>query len=373
MPTKYFRGLSTVLSYRAAAIGFAAVLGCSTAQGDVTVTSWGGVYTKSQQKAYGKPWEKKTGNKIIWENYNGSLDELRAQLDAGKLTWDIMDVLSANAIVGCDEGLFEELPFEKFVPAPDGTSMVKDMIVPPVSNCAAPQIFWSYVIFYDKTRFPEGASPSSMADFYDVRKFPGKRGIHEWANANIEMALVADGVEPRKVYDVMSTNEGMDRAFAKLDTIKENVVLWSDGAKPLELVKSGEVVMAIAYNGRVGTAILVENQHFEIVWDGQVLEQEYLVMVKGTKNYDEALNFMIFASAPEQQASQAKWINYGPMRKSGLDIIAANEPFFYDGQNIMPHIPNRKEVMSRSVIADPYWWADNGARVAVRFAAWMDN
>jgi putative spermidine/putrescine transport system substrate-binding protein len=346
-------------------------LGACAAHADITVASWGGAYTNSQQRAYGAPWEKKTGNKITWENYDGGLDEIRDQIEAGAVTWDIVDVLSDIAIIGCDEGLFEELPFDKFVPAPDGMPMVKDMVVPPVSNCAAPQIFWSYVIFYDKTRYPAGTGPESMADFYDVNKFPGKRGIHAWPSANIEMALVADGVEPGKVYDELSTKDGMDRAFAKLDTIRDHVVFWSAGSQPLELVTSGEVVMALAYNGRSGAAILTDNQPFEIVWDGQVLEQEYIVMVKGTKNYDEALDFMIFASAPEQQAGQAKWINYGPMRKSGLDIIAANEPFFHDGRNIMPHMPNRREVMARSVIADPYWWADNGAEIAERFAAWM--
>lgn len=362
-----------VLLYRAAVMGFAALLGTWAARADVTVASWGGAYTNSQQRAYGAPWEKKTGNKITWENYDGGLDEIRAQIEAGAVIWDIVDVLSDIAIIGCDEGLFEELPFDKFVPAPDGMPMVEDMMVPPVSNCAAPQIFWSYVIFYDKTRYAEGAGPGSMADFYDVNKFPGKRGIHSWASANIEMALVADGVEPGKVYDEMSTKDGMDRAFAKLDTIKDHVVFWSAGSQPLEMVNSGEVVMALAYNGRSGAAILSENQPFDIVWDGQVLEQEYIVMVKGTKNYDQALDFMIFASAPEQQAGQAKWINYGPMRKSGLDIIAANEPFFHDGRNIMPHMPNRQELIARSVIADPYWWADNGAEVAERFAAWMEN
>ena len=358
---------------KAVALGVASVLGMSLAQADITVTSWGGAYTNSQQKAYGAPWEKKTGAKITWENYNGGLGEIKAQVEAGAVTWDIVDVLPDQAITGCDEGLFEELPFDKFVPAPDGTPMVQDMMVPPVSNCAAPQIFWSYAIFYDKTRYPDGSGPKSMADFYDVGKFPGKRGIHSWANANIEMALVADGVEPGEVYDVMSTKEGIDRAFAKLDTIKDHVVFWSAGSQPLELVKSGETVMALAYNGRSGAAILTENQPFEIVWDGQVLEQEYIVMVKGTKNYDEALDFMIFASAPEQQAGQAKWINYGPMRKSALDIIAANEPFFHNGANIMPHMPNREEVLARSVIADPFWWADNGAEIAERFTAWMGN
>ena len=128
-------------------------------------------------------------------------------------------------------------------------------MVAPVSDCVVPQIFWAYTAFYDKAAFP-GKKPKSMKDFFDVKKFPGKRGIHTWANALIEMALVADGVKASKVYDVMSTPEGIDRAFAKLDTIKDHVVFWSAGSKPLELVASGEVVMSLAYNGRIGASIL---------------------------------------------------------------------------------------------------------------------
>jgi putative spermidine/putrescine transport system substrate-binding protein len=349
-----------------AAVGVFA-LGVTAAKADITVVSWGGAYTASQQKAYGDTW---TGGNIHWENYNGGLGEVRAQVEAGNVNWDIVDVLPHEGRVGCDEGLFEELPRDKFTPAPDGTPMDEDMFVAPPNDCVVPQIFWSYVPFYDETRFP-GEKPKTIGDFFDVAKFPGKRGIHTWPNALIEMALMADGVEPTEVYNVMDTEEGIDRAFAKLDTIKDHVVFWSSGAKPLEFVKSGETVMALAYNGRIGAAILGEGEPFVTMWDGQVLEEEWLVMIKGTKNYDEALDFLIHASAPEQQAGQAKWINYGPMRKSGLALIAANEPFFNTGVDIMPHMPNRDEVMPRSVFANPEWWADNGAEVAERFTAWM--
>ena len=342
-------------------------LGVAGAQADITVVSWGGAYTASQQKAYGDTWE---GGNIHWENYNGGLGEVRAQVEADNVTWDIVDVLPHEGRVGCDEGLFEELPRDKFAPAPDGTSMDEDMFVAPPNDCVVPQIFWSYMAFYDEKTFPD-EKPTTIADFFDVEKFPGKRGIHTWPNALIEMALLADGVAVADVYDVMSTEEGIDRAFAKLDTIKDDVVFWSSGAKPLEFVKSGETALALAYNGRVGAAILSEGESFVPIWDGQVLEEEWLVMIKGSPNYDEALDFLIHASAPEQQAGQAKWINYGPMRKSGLAHIAANEPWFNTGVDIMPHMPNRDEVMDRSVFADPEWWADNGAEIAERYTAWM--
>jgi putative spermidine/putrescine transport system substrate-binding protein len=247
-------------------------------------------------------------------------------------------------------------------------------VVPPVSECVVPQIFWAYTAFYDKAAFP-GKKPKNIKDFFNVKKFPGKRGIHTWANALIEMALVADGVKASKVYDVMSTPEGIDRAFAKLDTIKDHVVFWSAGSKPLELVSSGEVVMALAYNGRIGAAILSEGKNFEYIWDATVLEQEYLVAIKGG-NEAEALAFMAHASSAASNAEQAKYIPYGPMRKSSIDIIKKGEPWFItDSGNIdiMPHMPTHPKVLKRAIIADPVWWADNGAEVSERFGAWKGN
>tara|TARA_B100000809_G_scaffold53157_1_gene48549 strand:- start:955 stop:2049 length:1095 start_codon:yes stop_codon:yes gene_type:complete len=356
--------LSTVVSTM---VGAALAL---PAAADVTVASWGGAYTMSQQKAYADTWK---GGKANFVNYNGGLGEVRTQVEAGNIQWDIVDVLPHEARVGCDEGLFEELPRDAFTPAADGTSMDDDTMVTVPNDCVVPQIFWSYVPFYQAGTFdgnPAG-NPKTIGDFFDVKKFPGKRGIHTWANALIEMALMADGVAAADVYKVMDTAGGIDRAFSKLDTIKDHAVFWSSGSKPLELVSSGEVSMALAYNGRIGAAVLSEGAKFVTNWDGQVLEEEWLVMLKGTKNKKEALEFMVHASAPAQQAGQAKWINYGPMRKSALAIIAAGEPWFNTGVNIMEHMPNAGEAMNNAVFANPEWWADNGDSISERFKAWM--
>ena len=43
---------------------------------------------------------------------------------------------------------------------------------------------------------------------------------------------------------------------------------------------------------------LSEGAPFVINWDGQVLEEEWLAMLKGTPNADEALKFLIHASPP---------------------------------------------------------------------------
>ncbi len=345
-------------------------LGVASAQADITVVSWGGVYTLSQQKAYGETWERKTGKKVHWVDYNGDIGEIRAQVEAGKILWDVLDVFAHEALIGCDEGLFAKLPRDKFTPAPDGTPMDKEIVVPLPNDCVVPNIVWSWVTFYDDTRF-SGEKPKTIADFFDLERFPGKRGVSAFPQGNIEMALVADGVDPKKVYHVMDTPEGIDRAFAKLETIKDHAVFWSSAAEPIEFVKRGEVVMSTAYNGRVGDAIIGMGEPLVYIWDGQVLDVEWFVIVKGSKNYEEALDYLIHASAPEQQAAQAKWITYGPMRWSGLAIIKANEPWYNTGADVMPHMPDRAEVMPRTVVADPGWWADKGANTTERFKAWM--
>ncbi|MGD2171873.1 MAG: extracellular solute-binding protein [Gammaproteobacteria bacterium] len=340
----------------------------TAAQAEVNIVSWGGAYTASQQKAYQDTY--KNPGDINFINYNGGLGEVRTQVESGNVTWDIVDVLPHEGRVGCDEGLFEELDRSIFKPAPDGTPMEDDMMIPLPNDCVVPQIFWSYVPFYQEGTF-KGEQPTTIADFFNVKKFPGKRGIHTWPNALIEMALAADGVAIKDIYKVMSTDEGIDRAFAMLDKIKDHAVFWSAGSKPLELVQSGEVSMALAYNGRVGAAILSEGAKFVPVWDAQVLEEEWLVLMKGAPHREEAIDFLVHASTTESQALQAKYINYGPMRASAFEIMKKGEPWFHNGKNIMPHMPNRPEVMARTIVANPDWWADYGDSISERYTAWM--
>jgi putative spermidine/putrescine transport system substrate-binding protein len=346
-----------------------AIAARSPLHAEVNFASWGGAYEVSQQKAYVDTWQ---GGTVNFIKYSGGLDEIRAQVSSGKVTWDIVDVLPHDARQGCDEGLFEELDRDIFKPAADGTPMDDDVMVQVPNNCVVPLTYWSYVPFYQQGQY-KGSQPSSIADFFDVKKFPGKRGIRSWPDGLIEMALAADGVPVSQVYQVMDTEDGIDRAFRVLDRIRDERVFWTRGSESLQLVKSGEVAMSLAYNGRIGAAVLSQDEKFITIWDGQVLEEEWLVMLKGAPHKKEALKFLIHTSAPEQQAGQAHYINYGPMRASAFDIIRAGEPWFHNGKYVMEHMPNRPELMARTIVANPDWWAEHGKAVAERYANWMNG
>jgi len=130
------------------AISFA--ISVTTSAFAVTAVSWGGAYTESQKLGYGDPTGKKLGITINWVDYSGGLSEIKAQKEAGKITWDIIDVFAMDTINGCDEGLFVEFDFDKdFPPAPDGTPASKDFFTAMPSKCAVGNILYSWNYAYN--------------------------------------------------------------------------------------------------------------------------------------------------------------------------------------------------------------------------------
>lgn len=352
---------------RSTIIGLGLLAGTSLAHaGEITVVSWGGAYTKSQIEAYHKPWMAKTGNAIKSEDYNGGTAEIKAQVEAGNVSWDIVDVELSDAIRACDEGLLETIDASTLPDGADGTPAEQDFIEGTLHDCAVANIVWSTIFAYDSSKMSDG--PTTMADFFDLAKYPGKRGLRKGPKANLEFALIADGVPAKDVYDVLNTPAGIDRAFAKLDTIKDSVVWWEAGAQPPQLLADGEVAMTTAYNGRIFNAVAGEDKPFEIVWDGQIWDIDLWVIPKGAKNKDLALDFLKFSTGTKPLADQASYISYGPARKSSAPMVGKYHNKDIDMGPQMPTAPNN---LSNAVQNDFNFWADNQDQLNERFNAWL--
>ncbi len=192
----------------------------------------------------------------------------------------------------------------------------------------------------------------------------GRRAAHHDAvtDANLEWALVADGVPYDQVYDVLSTSEGVNRAFAKLDTIKDHIIWWEAGAQPPQLLADGEVAIASAFNGRIFNAQVMEDQPFTIIWDGQVFELDGFVIPAGTPNMKAAKEFLRFATDTQRLADQAKYIAYGPARKSSAPLVSTHAE---TGIEMAPHMPTNPENFKTPIKKDALFWADNGTAPAL--------
>ena len=354
------------------------VLSVTTSAFAVTVVSWGGAYTESQKLGYGDPTAAKLGVPVDWVDYTGGLSEIKAQKEAGKITWDIIDVYARDTIIGCDEGIFHEFDFDKdFSPAPDGTPASEDFFTSMPSKCAVGNILYSWNYAYNKNNVK--GTPSTMGDFFDTKKFPGKRAIYTGAMSNIEFAITADGVNPGKgsdlTYRKLMADGGIDRAMDKIKKLCQDpnggCVFWNAGAQPPELLANGEVVMATGWNGRFFNAQM-EGTPIVQVWDAQILDYEYFALVKDGPNYanGDAMRVLREMTSTEGLAGSAKYIAYAPWRKSSIEIMLAGEPWFKDGKtNMVPHMPTAPANTKRYILMNPEFWADNNDEINEKWEA----
>ena len=337
------------------------------AAAQLTVVTWGGAYGRASAKAWFEPYSATTGTVVEVEDYNGGLAQIRAQVDIGAVHWDVVDMDLADAVRGCDEGLLEVVDHGLLAPAPDGTPAEEDFVPETLTECGVGTSFWSTIYAYNRNGFP-GDKPSTMADFFDLEKFPGRRGMQRAPQPNLEIALIGDGVPIDQVYAVLDTPEGIDRAFRKLDEIKDEIVWWEAGAQPPQMLADGEVAMTTAWNGRIFNAQVLENQPFEIVWDGQVLGMGQIVIVAGTENLEAAQDFVSFISTPDNLAAISKYISYGPTRYSAMPLV---DRHLETGIDMRPHMPTNPQNMARALRDDFRWWSDHRDELNERFSAWL--
>ena len=350
----------------------------TTSSWAVVVVSWGGAYTESQKLGYGDPAAKKLGIPIDWVDYSGGLSEIKAQIAAGAITWDVIDLYAMDTIIGCDEGLFVEFDFDKdFPPAPDGTPASEDFFTTMPSKCAVGNILYSWTYAYHDEKIGS-KKPKKIKDFFNTKKWPGKRGIYKSAMHNLEIALAADGVKPgkggSKIYEILETDAGLDRAFNKIKELctdpKGGCVFWSAGAKPPELLMQGEVVMATGWNGRFFNAEIGEGAPLKQVWDAQGLDYQYMSIVKGGPNQADAMKAVAEMTSTHGLAGSAKYIAYAPWRKSSLKVIEAGEPWYKDGKtNMMEQMPTHPNNTKNYFLVDPIFWADNSTEIGERWEA----
>ena len=350
------------LATLAAAVAFGAVAET------ITVVSWGGAYGRASRAAVLEPFSAETGIQVQVEEYNGGLAQVRAQVEIGDVFWDVVDFEMPDMVRGCDEGLLETVDLDALPPAPDGKSIAEDYYPGTTTDCGPSTIYYATVVAYNAEAFPEDAKPTTVADFFDLAKFPGRRGMNRTPHVNLEFALMADGVPRDEVYAVLDTPEGMARAFAKLDTIKDSVRWWEAGAQPPQMLADQEVTMSTAFNGRIFNAQVVEKQPFVVIWDGQVLDSAGFGIVRGTKHLAAAQRLVNYAAQPAVMARVSEYISYSPARRSGAPLVAKHKA---TGIDMAPHMPTDPANMTNALPNDWAWWSDNADEVRERFGAWL--
>lgn len=331
------------------------------AQKQLNVVSWDGAYVKSQILGFIRPYEKATGVRVNVIQYTGGIDEIRRQVRAWNVKWDVVDLELFDAIRACNEGLLEPIDAKILSDAPDGTPATEDFLSDALMPCGVGNVVGSTVVSYNSRKLK--TPPRRLEDFFDIKKYPGRRGLRRSPQGNLEWALVADGVPRDQVYQVLSTDQGIERAFDVLNQLKPYVEWWREGEEAIRLLETGQVAMSSVYSGRVADAV-ARGQPLNILWDHQIWFYDVWSIPKHGRNTQLAIDFVKHATSTASLAAQARYIPYGPVRQSSLALL--------DPQ-LRARLPTSEKNLATAIELNAEWWTENMDDIGPRFERWLER
>jgi putative spermidine/putrescine transport system substrate-binding protein len=345
-------------SFPAAMALFCAVFLAATpvfaSQSDLVIVTREDAFQLALQAAYVQPFTAATGYPVSQQTWEGGVDTLRTQAKAPDNDWSLVLVDADELATGCSEGLFEKLDWS--------TIGGKDHYQPvAISDCGVGALVANTVLAWDRDKLP--VTPT-WADFWDVAKFPGKRGLRKGVRGNLEIALMADGVAPADVYKTLATNEGVDRAFRKLDQLKPYIFWWNKQSESAQALASGAVLMTTGPSGPIGIKGQEEHKNFGLQFAGSLYEVHSWAIMKGSPALRIAQQFLYFTGMQAIEVRLLRASGDTGLTKGVTDGLSP-EMLAISGAN--------PANLGAALRLDAGFWHDNGAKLRQRFETWVDH
>ena len=302
------------------------------------------------RQVYFGPFSDSTGIPVAVQDWSGGLDALRGRA----ADWDIVQLTGAELQPACDQGLIEKLDWSAIGGRDHYLSQA-------VGDCGIGAFMHSTVLSWDRDKFP--ATPT-WQDFWDIAKYPGKRGLRRSVKGNLEIALMADGVAPGDVYGTLRSGAGVDRAFRKLDQLKPYLVWWQGNGDATRILGSGEVLMSSAPNDRVTAADRTEHRNFGIQWGGSLYQVQDWAIIKDSPNLAQANRFLAFVGDPAREASLLPLAAVGGLARQANDKLAPD---------LLAVSPSAPANLAGALQVDAGFWRDNEAKLSQRFEDWLGH
>ena len=332
------------------ALGVCAFTAPALAQGTVTFASWGGAFQDALRKSMLEPASRSLGITVKEDTTNG-IQDVRAQITARRVAWDVTEQELPTCETLKREGALEPLDY----------SVIRTEGIPKelINSHYVGFINFTKVIAYRKDKFGENG-PKSWADFWDVKRFPGKRSMHGKVNYNLEAALMADGVPIADVYKVLSTKEGQERAWKKLAQIVPHVTVWyRGGSQSAQLLRDGEVDMIHMGHNRV-ESVKASGKAVAYTFEGGTMDIDCLLVPKGAPNRANAMRLINAMLDARAQATLAKQMPLGPVNAKAFDtgILTPQELL-----NVNTHPSN----YPKQLLVDPNFYIGQLDKLTERF------
>ena len=312
---------------------------------EVVLCNWGGDAVTAMTDAFAKPFGAKAGStSATVVGGNPSSGAIKNMVESGKVTWDVADRNIPASLELGRQNLLEEIDY----------SIVDRSKVRPehAGKWGVGNYIFSNVLAWDTKAFG-GRAPTSWADFWNVKDFPGKRTLRKHIDGQLEAALLADGVPPEKIYPI-----DVDRALDKIKQIKEHTVFWGSGSESQQLFRDGEVVMGNLFNTRASVIRRDTDGRVEYTYAGGVVWPGAWIVLKGNPAGKDVFRLIASTQDPEGQVLLFKLLGNGPVNPAAAALVP---------DDMKRWDPGSPDNYAKQIPADGEWYAKNSATVLNRY------
>lgn len=313
----------------------------------VVATAGVGDYLDALTNAFFAPFEVSTGATVRHQTFGrDGLANLIDQVENGETVWDVVLIPAEEVLPLAQQGYLSPIDYD---------------IVDPSSLYEEAAMQHGVGAMYYSTVMASPAAvdetPESWADFWDLTTFSGTRALRRSPIGTLEFALLADGVEMDALYPL-----DVPRAFASLETLREATIFYEDSKQPVELVRTGQVGLASAWNIRSqlpDVASLVT-----LTWQGGMISADSWAVPRGAENLDVAMSFINFATRAVPSANFSLHQPFGPANKTALELIR---------DDVVANLPTAPQHLDRQFFQNWAYWADNLETLEAQFEEWLFN
>ncbi|SFH95540.1 ABC transporter substrate-binding protein [Albimonas pacifica] len=313
------------------------------APSELVIVNWGGTAADVIKEVLGDTYKEATGIDVVIDGSGPSAGRIRAMVESGAVVWDVCDSGPGSAIILGEAGVTEPMNYDII----DRTKMMEGTDW----EYGAGNYVYSYVLAYNP-KLSEGGVPTSWADVFDTKNFPGMRTFRKAVRGMLECATMAQGVPLAEVYDVLSTEDGIDAAIEQFRKIRENVIVWGSGSESQNLFLQEEVVMGNIWSTR---AHLLKDEMdegtFAVSFDGGVMSPGTWVVPKGNPaGAEEAMKFIAFAQDPALQVKWFELIGSAPINPAAAPLVP---------ESMSRWNPTSPENVATQILYNDEWYAAN--------------
>jgi len=277
---------------------------------EIVVCNWGGAAVSAFSKAYGEPFTRKSGIKVVVVGTGPAVGTIRAMVESGKVIWDTTDGGMIDSLTLSKNGLVQPIDYTIV-----DKSQVPDAFA---GKYGVANYVFSNVLAYDSGA-TRGIAPDSWTDFFDLQRFPGKRTMCKWIQGQLEFVLLADGVAPAALYPL-----DVDRAFKKLAPMLPHIIFWDGGAQSQQLFREGEVVMGNIWHTRANL-LNKEAPHFKWTWSQNLLFASAWSVPKGNPAGKKVFDFINSTLDPACQLTLFRLMGNGPSNPKTLELMTPQD------------------------------------------------